>query len=133
MTIAVELTIALAALLVEHEHLVSLYERRKYFAYNLGTFNSGGTYGDVTFVVYQQHFVKFNSLAAFCCGDVVDEELLAFFCLELLTVNLYDCVHCNINDKTVFSARRTADTVASFAPTDSKRLQNYNYFWFVDT
>ena len=40
--------------------------------------------------------VKFNSLATFGTADVIYKELLALFCFELLTVNLYDCVHYDI-------------------------------------
>ena len=93
MAIAIELAIALAALLVENEHLLTLNERRYYFAYYLGAFYSRSTYLYVAVVVNQQHVVKFNSLAVFGAADVVYIELLALFCFELLTVNLYDCVH----------------------------------------
>ena len=97
MAIAIELAIALAALLVENEHLLTLNERRYYFAYYLGAFYSRSTYLYVAVVVNQQHVVKFNSLAVFGAADVVYIELLALFCFELLTVNLYDCVHLKNN------------------------------------
>ena len=93
MAIAVELAIALATLLVEHKHLVALHEGGYYFANNLCAFNSGHAHLHFAVVVNQQHVLKFNSLAVFGAADVVYEELLAFFCFELLTVNLYDCVH----------------------------------------
>ena len=93
MAIAVQLAIALAALLVEYKHLVALYQRIEHFAYYLGAVNGGSTYLYFAIVVNQQHFFKFNSLAVFGTADVVYKELLAFFCFELLTVNLYDCVH----------------------------------------
>ena len=89
----IQLTIALAALLVEHEHLVTLYQGSNYLGYNLGTLNLGGTYGDGTVVVYQQHSLELNSLASLSTLNVVHEEFLAGFRTELLTVNLYDCVH----------------------------------------
>lgn len=95
MTIAVELAVSLAALLVEHEHLVALDERGNHFANYLCTFYRRSADGYVAVVVNEQHLFKFNSLAVFSLGDVVNEELLALFCLELLTVNLYDCVHFN--------------------------------------
>ena len=90
--IAIQLAIALAALLVEDEHLVALHERTENFAYYFCSFNSGSADSDGA-IVHEQHLVEFNSLAAFCALNVVHEELLAFFHLELLTVNLYDCVH----------------------------------------
>lgn len=93
MTITVELAIALATLLVENEHLVAFYQRRYYFAYYLCSSHSRQTYRHFAVVVNQQHLFKFNSLATFCILDVVDKKLLTSFCLELLTVNLYDCVH----------------------------------------
>ncbi len=92
-TITVEFAVAFATLFVENEHLFAFYERRDDFANHFGSFYYGSAHGDVTFVVYQQYCLKFNSLAAFCCRHVVDEELFAFLSLELLTVNLYDCVH----------------------------------------
>ena len=95
-TITVQLAVTFAALLVEHEHLVAFYEGRNHFAYDLGAFDGGSAYFHVAVVVNEQHFLKFNSLTAFCFADVVDEELLALFNLELLTVNLYDCVHFNL-------------------------------------
>ena len=93
MTIAIQFTITFTALLVEYEYLVAFNQRREHFAYYFCTFNCGNTHSYFTVVVNQQHFLKFNSLAAFCALNVVYEELLAFFHLELLTVNLYDCVH----------------------------------------
>lgn len=94
MAIAVELAIALATLLVEDEHLVTLYEGRNYFSYYFCACYGGDAYSDLAFVVEKKHLVKFNSCAAFCTCEVVYEELLACFHLELMTVNLYDCVHC---------------------------------------
>ena len=93
MAVTIQLAVTFAALLVENEHLVTLYEGIDYFAYYLSAFNYGSAYSNLTIVVYQQHLFKFNSLTAFCVLNVVYEELLAFFHLELLTVNLYDCVH----------------------------------------
>ena len=93
MAVTIQFAVTLAALLVEHKHLVTLYEGIDYFAYYLSAFYCGSAYSYLAVVVYQQHLFKFNSLTAFCVLDVVYEELLAFFHLELLTVNLYDCVH----------------------------------------
>ena len=93
MAIAVELAVALATLLVEDEDFVALNEGADYFAYYFSAFYGGCAYFHVAVVVNQQHVVKFNRCACFSAADVVYEELLAFFCFELLTVNLYDCVH----------------------------------------
>ena len=89
----VQLAIALTTLLVEYKNLVALYELGDYLAYYLSALYYGSTYGDVTLVVYQQHFLKLNSLTCLYTSDVVYEELLTSLGLELLTVNLYDCVH----------------------------------------
>ena len=92
MAIAVEFAMTLAALFVEHQYFVALYERFYNFADYFCAFYGGRAYGDCAFVVNEEDFFKFNSLAFLCCGDVVHEESFAFFSLELLTVNLYDCV-----------------------------------------
>ena len=96
LTMAVQLAVALATLLVEDEHLVTLYQGRNYLSNNLGALDFGSTYGDGTVVVYQQHSLKLNSLAGLGTINVVYEKLLTGFRAELLTVNLYDCVHCLI-------------------------------------
>ena len=95
MAITIELAVALAALLVEHEHLVALDELFQNFANYFCALHTGSTYGYRAVVIDEQHFLKFNSLAYFCFVQTVYEEALACFCLELLTVNLYDCVHFN--------------------------------------
>jgi len=92
-TITIELAIALTTLLVENKYLVTLYERRNYLANYLCTFYGRCTYLYFAVIVNQQNVSEFNSLAVFGAADVVYEKLLAFFCFELLTVNLYDCVH----------------------------------------
>ena len=104
----VQLAVALTTLLVENKNLVALNQGRNYFAYNLSTLYSRSTYGDGTFVVYQQHSLKLNSLTSLGISHVVHEELLTSFGLELLTVNLYDCVHFIICILTGISGRRVA-------------------------
>ncbi len=90
---AVQFAIAFSSLFVEHQHFLAFYQRRFYFAYHFGSCNGGSTYSYITVVVNQQHFLKFNSLSGLGILNVVYKQLFAFFCLELLTVNLYDCVH----------------------------------------
>ena len=58
-TITVEFAVAFATLFVENEHLFAFYERRDDFANHFGSFYYGSAHGDVTFVVYQQYFLKF--------------------------------------------------------------------------
>ncbi len=88
-----ELLVALAATLVEHENLVALNEWGYDLAHNLRAFDSRSTYSDCAVIVYQQYFLELNCLLSLSVLDVVNEELLPFFCLELLTVNFYDYVH----------------------------------------
>jgi len=78
---------------VENKNFIALYQACFYFANNLSTFYDRSTYGDCTVVVNQQHFLKLNSCTGLGTLNVVNEELLALFCLELLTVNFYDYVH----------------------------------------
>ena len=59
---AVQLAVTFAALLVEHEHLFALHERRDNLANHLGPFYRGGAYLDVAVVVDEQHFVKLYRL-----------------------------------------------------------------------
>ena len=112
MAITIQLAIALAALLVEDQDLVALYEGGLYFAYYLGSLNGGGTNGHVAVVLNEQHLFKFNSLAVLYIVHVVHEELLALFGLELLTVNLNDCVHFLNNNLTVFPGGGRAKSFA---------------------
>ena len=128
MAIAIELAIALAALLVENEYLLTLNERRYYFAYYLGAFYSRSTYLYVAVVVNQQHVVKFNSLAVFGAADVVYIELLALFCFELLTVNLYDCVHLYYMYKRVFPGGGLHPQSLVWPQRTLNRLQMYCFF-----
>lgn len=93
MAIAIELAIALATLLVEDEDLVALYDGAYYFTNYLCALYYGSADGYIAVVVDEENLVEFNSLARLGGLDVVDEELLALLSLELLTVNLYDCVH----------------------------------------
>ena len=113
--IAVEFTIALAALLVENEHLVALDEGRGNFCHDFSTCDGGSTHFHCAVGVNEEHLVEFNSLSAFSIADAVYEKLAALLDLKLMTVDLYDCVHemCDLCDKTVFSGGR-----ASLLPPD---------------
>ncbi len=91
---AVQLAVTFTSLLVEYENLVTFYQTGYDFANHFGTFYGGSTYGDCTFVVHQKNFLKLYCCTSLCVLHVVYEQLLASFCLELLTVNFYNCVHC---------------------------------------
>ena len=91
MTVA--LARVLAALHLEHNHLVALHERVDNFTHYFCSLYGRSTYRHCTVSIYEQHLVKFNSLAFLGILDVVNEELLALFYLKLLTLNVYNCVH----------------------------------------
>ena len=87
------LAVVLATLHLEDDDLVALYQGVDNLYYYFGALYGRSTHSHCTVVVDEQHPVKLNSLAGFCILHVVDEELLAFLSLELLTVNFYNCVH----------------------------------------
>ena len=91
MTVA--LTRVLATLHLEDDDLVTLHQRFHYFTHYFCSLYGRSTYLHCTVSIYEQHLVKFNSLACLNILDVVHEELLALLGLELLTLNFYNCVH----------------------------------------
>ena len=78
---------------MEYQYFLAFYQRRNYFTNHFSSFYGRSAYCYSTVVVYQQNFVKFNSCTAFCVLNVLNEQLFAFFSLELLTVNFYNYVH----------------------------------------
>ena len=93
LAVAIELAIALTALLVEDEYLVALYKRRDDFAHDLSTSHYRRTYSDSTILVYEEDLVEFYYCATLSTLDVVNEEATALFYVELLALNVYDDVH----------------------------------------
>ena len=91
---ASELAVALAATLVEDEDFVTLHEWGDDLENYFCSFYCWSSYFDFSVVVYQQHFFNLNSCVGFYVLDVVDVELLALFCFELLTLNFCNYVHC---------------------------------------
>ncbi len=87
-------TIAFAAFLLEDDNLVTFYEGKGYFTYYLGAFYGGSAYLNISIIVGEENLVEFNHVTFF---DIVAEEMnvqeLAGFCLELLSLNVYNCVH----------------------------------------
>lgn len=92
---AVLLAIVLAAFHLENDDFFALDKRVHNFNYYFRATYSRCAHCDSAFLVYEKNLVKFNSLAFLYIFEAVDEELLALFDLELLTVNFYDCVHFN--------------------------------------
>ena len=101
----IQLSVAFSSLLMENQKSFAFYKRRNHFANDLGTFHRRKTDFHITVVIYQQHFLKLNSCPAFCVLNVLNEQFLSFFSLELLTVNFYNYVHFLFYYYTVFSAR----------------------------
>ncbi len=87
------LAIVLSALHLENDDLVTLYKRIHHFTYYFGTIYGRCAHLYCAVFVDEQYLLKLNSLSGFHILHVVYEEFLALFSLELLTVNLYDCVH----------------------------------------
>ena len=94
---AVALAGVLAALHLEDDDLVTLYQWGNDFAGYFGSVDGRSTYGHSVVIGYEQHFVKFYGLSGLSILDVLNEDLLAFLYLELLSVDSYDCVHLYIS------------------------------------
>lgn len=93
---AVETTIAFAALLLEDKHLVALHEGLEHFAAHTGAFHCGGTYFHCTVGVYEENFVEADGLSLLnLFAEMMNIQKLAFFGLELLSFNFYNSVHAN--------------------------------------
>ena len=87
-------TIAFAAFLLEHDHLVTFYEGFLYLAYYFCALYEGcaDLYG--TIGVNEQHTVKFYRLSVLdFVAEVVYIQELVFFSFELLSLDFYDNVH----------------------------------------
>ena len=113
---AVAFTAILAALHLEDDDLLALYQRVHYLTHYFCSLYGRSTYLHCTVSIYEQHFLKFNSLAGLGILDVVNEELLALLNLKLLTLNLYNCVHYFYCIFRGFSARRRTSVHTSLCP-----------------
>ena len=90
---SVETTIALAALLLEHEHFVTLYEGLEHFTLYLGAFYCGCAYCHVAVCVQEKNFLEAYGVTLLYVAKVMNIQELAFLGLELLSFDFYDCVH----------------------------------------
>ena len=77
MTVA--LTRVLAALHLEHDDLVTFYQRVHYLTHYFCSLYGRSTNLHCAVSIYEQHLVKFNSLAFLGILDVMHKELLALF------------------------------------------------------
>ena len=90
----VEFLVALAAFLVEHQDFLATNSVVEHFYHYFGTCYYRSTYGHLTVIVDKEYLIKLQrcTLLGFCYA--MDKQLLAGFCLELLSLHFYDCVHC---------------------------------------
>ena len=90
----VETAIAFATFLLEDDNVFTFHEGSLYLANNLCTFdgrcaNLNGTVG-----IHEQDAVELYRVAFLAIvAEVVDIQLLAGLDTELLSLNLYNCVH----------------------------------------
>ncbi len=91
---AVFATVTFATFFLENDHFVSLYERSEHFTYNFCAVYCRGAYLNVTFGFSEENTVEFNFVSFFNgFAQIMNIQELLGFCLELLSLNFYDCVH----------------------------------------
>gem|GEM_PF-3573387 len=73
LTMTVQLAMSFSSLLVEYQNLISLYQRRNDFAYDLCSFNRRRTYLNFTVGIDQQHFVELYRCPTFRMTHVVNK------------------------------------------------------------
>ena len=94
LAMAVETTVVVAAFLLEDNHLVAFYEWTFYLANYFGSLYGGCAYLNGTVGVYEQNAVEYNLFALFfLVAEIVYIQELSGFCLELLSLDFYNCVH----------------------------------------
>ncbi len=87
-------TIAFATFLLEHNHFLSLYKRCENFTYYFGSLYGWGANLNVTIGISEEHAIKFNLVSFFnSFAEIMNIQELLGFCLELLSLNFYNCVH----------------------------------------
>lgn len=94
LTVAVFTAIAFATLLFEDDYFFTFYEVLEYLASHVCTFYGRRTDFNVAVGIDEKHFVEYDlvTLLGFF-AEVVDVQIFAFFGLELLSFDFYDCVH----------------------------------------
>ncbi len=89
--------IALAALLLEYDHLLALHEGQKHFAIHLCSFYGRSTDLYVAVGINEEHFVEGYSVAFLeLVAEMVHIQKLAFFGFELLALDFYNSVHAKL-------------------------------------
>lgn len=92
---AILAAIALAALLLEDDYFFALHEGCEHLAYHLGSVEHGGAYlYGVVIGLSEENAVKLYSVSFFSCiAEIVNIQELLRLCLELLSLDFYNCVH----------------------------------------
>lgn len=91
---AVFAAIAFAALFLEDDDFVTLHEVCGHFANDLGAVYGRSTYEHFAVFVGEEDAVELHGVTFLgILAEVVNIQELAFFCLELLSLNFYDNVH----------------------------------------
>ena len=93
---AIALLETFATDLLEHEHLLSLDIVGKNGSLYNGAFYIRSTNLNCTLILDEKYFVKLYGLVFLCC-EPVDKNLGTSFYFELLSCNVYNCVHCTKN------------------------------------
>ena len=88
----VELLEALAANLLEYEHLVCLGTVINDSCLDNGTLYIGGSDTDLTLIIDEEDLVK-HYICTVCSREAVAKDFFSSFYLELLACNVNDCVH----------------------------------------
>ena len=123
------LALVFSALHLEDNNLLTLYEWVNYFTYYFCTLYYRGTNLYVSIVVYEENLVKLYCLTLFSVRHVMNEQFLALLNLELLTVNLYDCVHYFYKCvKRVFPGGGLHSQALVWPHRTLNRLQRYHFF-----
>ncbi len=91
---AVETAIALAAFLLEDDHVFTFHEGSLYLANNLCAFDGRRANLNGTVGIHEQDTVKLYRVTFLALvAEIVDIQLLALLGTELLSLNFYNCVH----------------------------------------
>ena len=107
---AVQTAIAFTTTFLENNHVLTFYELFCDLANYFCTFYGWCTYLNSAISVKKKYLVEFNCFAFFRISDVVNEQVLACFGFELLSLNFYNCVHL-INCKSSYTIRRLRTTL----------------------
>ena len=88
--------IVVATFLLENNHFVAFHEGTFHLAYHFCPFHGGRAYFNGTVGINEKNAVEFNGLAFFFfVAEIVNIQEFAGFGFKLLSLDFYNCVHCN--------------------------------------